>query len=113
MHAGVGQRCRALLGDEEPPTVLPTMSTRNVPAGPWNVTCMGSIWRKTHGALPRHTANSEHTIGAMERYVQFAWKLTHCHKNTQQTVNTSGAMESYTNASTHRKKIKRSVGVDV
>jgi hypothetical protein len=25
---------------------------------------MGSIWRKTHVALPRHTANSEHTIGA-------------------------------------------------
>ena len=27
---------------------------------------MGSIWRKTHVALPRHTANSEHTIGAMD-----------------------------------------------
>ena len=27
---------------------------------------MGSIWRKTHVALPRHTTNSEQTIGAME-----------------------------------------------
>ena len=28
---------------------------------------MGSIWRKTHvDALPRHTASSEHTIGALE-----------------------------------------------
>ena len=27
---------------------------------------VGSIWCKTHVALPRHTANSEHTIGAME-----------------------------------------------
>ena len=34
--------------------------------GPWNVTCMGSIRRKTHGALPRCTDNSEHTIGAMD-----------------------------------------------
>ena len=34
------------------------------PLGPWSVTCMGSIRRKTHGGLPRYTANSEHTIGA-------------------------------------------------
>ena len=34
--------------------------------GQWNVTCVGSIRRKTHVALPRYTANSEHTIGAME-----------------------------------------------
>ena len=27
---------------------------------------MGSIRRKTHEALPRYTANSEHTIGAMD-----------------------------------------------
>ena len=27
---------------------------------------MGSIRRKTHVALPRHTTNSEHTSGAME-----------------------------------------------
>ena len=37
-------------------------------SGQWNVTCVGSIRRKTHVALPRYTANSEHTIGAMERY---------------------------------------------
>ena len=31
--------------------------------GQWNVTCIvGSIRRETHGALPRYTANSEHTI---------------------------------------------------
>ena len=35
-------------------------------AGRWNVTCVGSIWRKTHVGLPRHTANSEHTSGAMD-----------------------------------------------
>ena len=54
--------------------------TVSVPVGRWNVTCMGSIRRKTHGALPRHTTNSEHTSGAMERYtwVRFAGKLSHC-----------------------------------
>ena len=34
--------------------------------GQWNVTCVGPIQRKTHVTLPRYTANSEHTIGAME-----------------------------------------------
>jgi hypothetical protein len=34
--------------------------------GQWNVTCVGSIQRKTHVALPRYTANSEHIIGAMD-----------------------------------------------
>eukprot|EP00964_Phaeocystis_antarctica_P046675 scaffold26994_cov83-Phaeocystis_antarctica.AAC.3 len=43
-----------------------TVSPAGLPAGRWNVTCVGSIRRKTHGALPRYTANSEHTIGAME-----------------------------------------------
>ena len=33
--------------------------------GQWNVT-QGSIRRKTHVALPRHTTNSEHTIGALD-----------------------------------------------
>ena len=33
IHVGVGQRCRAR--DVESPAVLPTMSTRNVPAGRW------------------------------------------------------------------------------
>ena len=49
-------------------TALPAEKTsaRNVPSGRWNVTRVGSIRRKTHEALPRHTANSEHTIGAME-----------------------------------------------
>jgi len=31
VHVGVGQRCCAR--DEESPAILPTMSTRNVPAG--------------------------------------------------------------------------------
>eukprot|EP00964_Phaeocystis_antarctica_P089736 scaffold57308_cov59-Phaeocystis_antarctica.AAC.2 len=31
VQVGVGQRCRAL--DVESPAILPTMSTRNVPAG--------------------------------------------------------------------------------
>jgi hypothetical protein len=39
-------------------------------AGQWNVTCVGSILCKTHGGLPRYTANSEHTSGAMERYMR-------------------------------------------
>ena len=42
------------------------IATVSISAGRWNVTCMGSIRRKTHGALPRHTTNSEHTSGAME-----------------------------------------------
>eukprot|EP00964_Phaeocystis_antarctica_P004982 scaffold2716_cov64-Phaeocystis_antarctica.AAC.7 len=33
VHVGVGQRCRAL--DVESPTILPTVSTRNVPTGRW------------------------------------------------------------------------------
>eukprot|EP00964_Phaeocystis_antarctica_P066069 scaffold39905_cov80-Phaeocystis_antarctica.AAC.3 len=57
-------RCRAR--DVESTATLPATSTRNVPAGQWAVICMGSIRGKTHGALPRHTANSEHTIGAMD-----------------------------------------------
>ena len=44
--------------------------TVSVPVGRWNVTRVGSIRRKTHEALPRHTANSEHTSGAMERYMR-------------------------------------------
>ena len=39
---------------------------RNVPSGRWNVTCVGSIRRKTHPALPQHNTNSEDTSGAME-----------------------------------------------
>ena len=34
------------------------------------VWAMDSIWRKTHEALPRHTTNSEQTIGAMEEMSQ-------------------------------------------
>ncbi len=33
VHIGVGQRCRAPSVDVETPATLPTMSTRNVPAG--------------------------------------------------------------------------------
>ena len=43
VHVAVGQRCRA--GDEESPA-LPNMSMRNVPAGRWNVTCVGSSLRQ-------------------------------------------------------------------
>ena len=39
-------------------------ATVSISAGQWNVTCLGSIRRKTHAALPRYTANSEHTNGA-------------------------------------------------
>jgi hypothetical protein len=39
---------------------------RSKSIGQWNVTCVGSIQRKTHVALPRYTANSEHTIRAMD-----------------------------------------------
>jgi hypothetical protein len=41
--------------------------------------CVGSIQHKTHVALPRYTANSEHTMGALDdtsRQVQKA--STHC-----------------------------------
>ena len=84
IHVGVDQRCCAT--NPEPPATLPTTSTRNVPTGRWNIPCLGSIRRKTHGPLPRHTTNSEHTIGAMERYtwVRFAGKLTPCHTHIWQ-----------------------------
>jgi hypothetical protein len=39
-----------------------TVSSR----GQWNVTCVDSIRRKNHVALPRYTTNSEHTIGAID-----------------------------------------------
>jgi len=48
----------------------------SIPVGPWNVTCMDSIRRKTHGALPRCTANSEHTIGAMDEMSQKVQKAS-------------------------------------
>ena len=70
IHVDVRQRCRAQ--DVESPA-LPAMSTRNVPAGRWNVTCVGSIQRKTHDALPRHTANSEHTSGVYEKGDEYQW----------------------------------------
>eukprot|EP00964_Phaeocystis_antarctica_P040351 scaffold23068_cov70-Phaeocystis_antarctica.AAC.2 len=35
VHVGVGQRCRAV--DTESPAILPSMSTRNVPAGRWMI----------------------------------------------------------------------------
>ena len=67
-------------------TTLPRKRARNVPAGRWNVTCMGSIWRE----------NSLRTATTV---------------NTPQTVSiTSGAMERYTKVSTHPSCI---VGVDV
>eukprot|EP00964_Phaeocystis_antarctica_P032546 scaffold18430_cov61-Phaeocystis_antarctica.AAC.2 len=37
VHVGVGQRCRAI--DVESPALLPTTSTRNVPAGRWMKRC--------------------------------------------------------------------------
>ena len=68
---------------------------------------MGSIQHKTHVALPRYTANSEHTIGAMEEMsgkVQNAsthplGRKNHEHVHTavgQFKGQFKGAMERYT-----------------
>ena len=143
VHVGVGQRCRAR--DVESPTILPTMSARNVPAGHWRkcqrrfrvraltADCEAKIMsartrnqsvqkgdgtlhahacgfdrRKTYATLPPQTTNSEHAIGAMERYtwVRFAGKLTPCHTHSHGNgQHTSGAMDELSgkvqNASTH------------
>eukprot|EP00964_Phaeocystis_antarctica_P120971 scaffold84692_cov66-Phaeocystis_antarctica.AAC.10 len=45
VHVGVGQRCRA--PDEESPAILPTVSTRNVPAGQWK-TCHRRFKTRAH-----------------------------------------------------------------
>ena len=49
VHAGVGQRCRA--GDDESPAKLPTMSTRDIPAGRW-MRAQGGFNRRAHPASP-------------------------------------------------------------
>ena len=131
VHVGVGQRCRAR--DVESPTILPTMSARNVPAGHWRkcqrrfrvraltADCEAKIMsartrnqsvqkgdgtlhahacgfdrRKTYATLPPQTTNSEHAIGAMERYtwVRFAGKLTPCHTQIwRRSANHSGVLD--------------------
>ena len=48
VHVGVGQRCRAL--DEESPAMLPTMSSRDVPAGRW-VRAQERFNRRAHLSL--------------------------------------------------------------
>ena len=45
VYVGVGQRCRAL--DVESPAILPTISTRNVPAGRW-MNVQGRFERRAH-----------------------------------------------------------------
>ena len=99
IHVGVGQRCRAT--DVESPAILPTTSTRNVPAGRWmeaqeqfkrraHISSLiivhvgvGQRCRARNGespALPAARARSV-SIGAMERYtwVRLSGKLTNCH----------------------------------
>ena len=46
-QVGVGQRCRAFDVDVESPAKLPTMSTPDVPAGPW-MKVQGKIKRRAH-----------------------------------------------------------------
>ena len=50
---------------ESSPPATTHIAKVSIPVGRWSMG-VGSIWRKTHGALPRHTASSEHTIGAMD-----------------------------------------------
>ena len=49
VHVGVGQRCRA--PDGESPAPLPTMSTRDVPAGRW-MRAQGRFNRRAHPVSP-------------------------------------------------------------
>ena len=70
--------------------------------GQWNVT-QGSIRRKTHVALPQHTAYSERTSGAMEetsgQKVQNANThilRRHIHEHAHSSRSVQGAMERYT-----------------
>ena len=74
---------------DTPPTV-------SIPLGQWNVTCVGSIRRKTHEALPRYTANSEHTIGAMDNSSRKVQNVSaHSRLRTHKAADSefSGAME--------------------
>ena len=50
VHVGVGQRSRALIPDVESPAMLPTMSTRDVPAGRW-MRAQGGFNRRAHLSL--------------------------------------------------------------
>ena len=109
-HGRAGSKCKHAQSGEPKSRARAqqSVSSRASSMGRWNVTCMGSIRRKTHGALPRHTTNSEHTSGAMECYtlVRFAGKLTSCARNAHsKSQHSSGAMEEMRqkvqNASTH------------
>ena len=69
---------------------------------------MGSIRRKTHEALPRYTANSEHTIGAMDNSSRKVQNVSaHSRLRTHKAADSefSGAMEDMPgkvqNANTH------------
>jgi len=79
-------------------TALRAARVRSKSIGAMDVTCVGSIRRKTHVALPQYTTNSEHTIGAMERYMRALGSIrrkTHvalprCTANSEHTI---GAMD--------------------
>ena len=73
IHVCVRQRCRA---QDVESSALPAMSTRNVPAGQWNVTCVGSNRCKAHGGLPPYTPTVSITSGAMEEVSQKVQKTS-------------------------------------
>ena len=50
--------------------------------GQWNVT-QGSIRRKTHVALPQHTAYSERTSGAMDESARQLKRLAHISRSVR------------------------------
>ena len=80
------------VGTDIDATTLRAARARSSSIGQWNFTCMGSIRRKTHFALPRHTANSEHTIGTMERYMSGFDSA----QNSPSSANTHTANSEYT-----------------
>jgi len=79
--------------------------------------CVGSIRRKTHDALPRSTANSEHTIGAMDAMQQKVQKMrapTHEYcAHTRHTVNSVGQWMKVQGKFKMQAHICRSVVMDV
>jgi hypothetical protein len=93
IHRGHGTFTHGFdLRESSPPTATQHIATVKTPAGQWDVACVGSIRRKTHEALPRYTANSEHTFGAMERYMSGFDSA----QNSPQTANTHTANSEYT-----------------
>ena len=75
VNVGVDQRCRAF--DVKPSAILPPMSTRNAPAGQWNVVHMVRFAGKLTNCQRRHIATVSISAGRWRKRLGRFKKQTH------------------------------------